>query len=285
MAVKILTDSTSYIPEDIREKLNIGVVSLYLSFGNDSVKEIEVANEDFYNKMDAQGIPTSSQPGAGEIYERMLETVERGDSLCCIFISSQMSGTLNTAEMMKEKVLQKYEQAKIEIVDSKSNSMQLGFAVIQAALAAQMGKSLEEVKKTALENTKRSRFLFIPESLEYLKKGGRIGGASALLGTLLNIKPILTVENGKTAIFKKVKSKKKAVMVMLEKMLQDINLHGLGEIVIHHINCMDEARELIKLITKTLNVNIKIMDIGPVIGLHVGPGTIGVVYYTQEELR
>jgi len=118
-----------------------------------------------------------------------------------------------------------------------------------------------------------------------LKKGGRIGGASALIGNLFKIIPILTVENGKTSILTKVRTKKNAVMAMVDKMLQDISQYGLGEVVVLHINCQGEAAELANVIREKLKITPKIMDIGPVIGLHVGPGTIAICYYTEKVMR
>jgi len=285
MAVQVLTDSTSYLGKAIREELNIRMVSLNLSFGDESMKEIDIDNDRFYKMMSQKGIPTSSQPSVGELYQEMINVVAKGDSLCCIFLSSDMSGTFSTGQLAKDMVLEKYKNAMIEIVDSRSNCMQLGFAVILAARAAKEGKTLEQVKEAALENILRSRFLFIPENLKYLKKGGRIGGASALIGNLFKIIPILTVDNGKTTILMKVRTKKNAVLAMTEKVLQDISNYDLGEIVVQHIDCMDEAKELAKVIRNKLNVNIEIRDIGPVIGLHVGPGTIAIAYYTQKTMR
>lgn len=285
MAVKILTDSTSYINDDIRKQLDIRRVSLNISFYDESMKETDISNVSFYNKMKQKGIPTSSQPSIGELYEEMKLVVEKGDSLVCIFLSSEMSGTYSSAFIVKDMILQEYKDAKIEVVDSKSNSMQLGFAAIAAARAAAEGKTLEQVRKVAEENIKRSRFLFIPDNLEYLKKGGRIGGASALIGNLLKIIPILTVENGKTTILMKVRTKKNAVNMLLDRMLKDINILGLGGIVVHHINCYDEAIDLVNKIKELLNVTAQICDIGPVIGLHVGPGAIGIVYYTERDMR
>ncbi len=285
MAVQVLTDSTSYLGRVMREELNIRMVSLNLSFGDDYMKEIEIDNDRFYKMMALKGIPTSSQPSVGELYNEMINVVAMGDSLCCIFLSSDMSGTFSTGQLAKDMVLEKYENAMIEIVDSRSNCMQLGFAVILAARAAKAGKTLEQVKQAALENIQRSRFLFIPKNLEYLKKGGRIGGASALIGNLFKIIPILTVDSGKTTILMKVRTKKNAVLAMTDKMLQDINNYDLGEIVVQHIDCLDEAKDLAKVIKDKLNVNIEIRDIGPVIGLHVGPGTIAIAYYTQKAMR
>ncbi len=285
MAVEVLTDSTSYINKDIIEELNINIVSLSVRFDDVSFKETEIDNESFYKMMDEKGIPISSQPSAGEMYVEMEKVVKRGNSLLAVFISSEMSGTCQTAHMARKMILEKYKDAEIEIVDSRSNSMQLGFAVISAARAAKDGKSLLEVKEAAEGNLKKSRFLFIPKNLVYLKKGGRIGGANALIGNLLKIIPILTVENGNASVFTKVRTKQRAIKTMAQKMFQDINDFGLGEIVIHNINCYDEAKELAEYIMEKLKVNINICDIGPVIGLHVGPGAIGIVYYTKEDLR
>ena len=285
MAVQILTDSTSYLGEGIKKELNIKMVSLNLSFENDSMREVDIDNDRFYKMMASNGIPTSSQPSVGDLYQEMHSAVENGDSLCCIFLSSDMSGTLSTGQLAKEMVLEKFKDARIEIVDSRSNCMQLGFAVLMAARAAKEGKTLEQVKQAALENIQRSRFLFIPQNLDYLKKGGRIGTASALIGNLFKIIPILTVDNGKTTILMKVRTKKNAVLAMTDQMLQDISNYGLGEIVVQHIDCLDEAKELAKVLSEMLKVPINIMDIGPVIGLHVGPGTIAIAYYTLKPMR
>jgi len=285
MAVKILTDSTSYIDKNIKEELDIKTISLNVIFENDNFKESDISNENFYKKMEKEGIPTSSQPSIEELYDVMKYVVENGDSILCIFLSSEMSGTYSTAHIVKNMILEEYKNAKIEILDSRSNCMQLGFAAILAARAAKEGKELKEVKKIAEENLKRSRFLFIPDNLEYLKKGGRIGGASALIGNLLKIIPILTVEEGKTTIYTKVRTKKRAVTTMLEKMLEDTNKYGLGEVVIHHIDCFNEAIELSNKIKDIFGLEVEICDIGPVIGVHVGPGAIGIVYYTKQDIR
>lgn len=285
MKVQVLTDSTSYLPIELIEEYNIKRVTLSVSFGAENIKELEITNEEFYPMMKKLGIPVSSQPSVNEIYDEMAEVVKTGDSLCCVFLSSDMSGTYDTSKIAKEMILEEYETAQIEIIDSRSNSMQLGFAVLQAARESKAGKSLEQVKNAALENIKRSRFLFIPDNLDYLKKGGRIGGASALIGNIFKIIPILTVEDGKTAILTKARTKKNAITAMINKFMDDINKFGLGEVIIHHINCIAEAQELANQIKAKLDIKISTVDIGPIIGLHVGPGAIGIAYYTQEPLR
>ena len=204
--------------------------------------------------------------------------------MLCIFLSSEMSGTFINACKVKRKILEEYKDAKIHIIDSRSNSMQLGFAAIVAARAAKEGKSIEEVKEIAEENIKKSRFLFIPDNLVYLQKGGRIGGASALIGNILKIIPVLTVKNGKTAILKTVRTKTRAIKAMIDKMMQDHLNYKIKEIIVHHINCYDQAKELATKLGDKLKMEVGIVDIGPVIGLHVGPGAIGIVYYTQNEI-
>lgn len=171
MGVKIITDSTSYIDENLRKNLDIRILSLYVSFQDDSIKETQIKNEIFYEMMEQKGIPVSSQPSLGEIYQEMVEVVSRGNDLLCIFISSAMSGIYNSACKVRESVSEEYKDAKIYIIDSQSNSMQLGFAAIVAARAAMSGKGIEEVVAIAEKNINRSRFLFIPDNLEYLKKG------------------------------------------------------------------------------------------------------------------
>lgn len=285
MAVKILTDSTSYIDKQVIKDLDIRTVSLNVIFEDEGFKETNIDNNTFYEMMEAKGIPTSSQPSVDELYNEMRNVIEQGDNLLCIFLSSDMSGTYSTAHIVRDMILEHYNGAKIEILDSRSNCMQLGFAAIVAARAAKEGNTLEQVTEIAKDNIKRSRFLFIPDNLKYLKKGGRIGGASAILGNLLKIIPILTVENGVTTVLAKVRTKKKAIIAMIDKMLQDAEDYGLVEIMVHHINCYDEAMELKNKLVEKLNIDISICDIGPVIGLHVGPGALGIVYYTEKDMR
>lgn len=285
MAVKVMTDSTSYIDKEVREDLDIRVLPLYVNFGDKSLKETEIKNEDFYEMMEEKGIPKSSQPTLGEIYKSMVDIVSKGDDLLCIFLSSDMSGAYNSACQVAKKVLEEYKDRKIYILDSRSNSMELGFGAIVAGRAAREGKDIEEVKKIAEKNIRRSKFLFIPENLKHLKKGGRIGGAGALIGNILKIIPVLTVEDGKTAILKTVRTKKRAVKSMMDNMLEDHSKYSVKEIVVHHINCYKEAEKVAKEIKEKLKIKVDIVDIGPVIGVHVGPGAIGIAYYTEDEPR
>lgn len=285
MAIKIITDSTSYISENLKEKYDIHIVSLRVIFQKEEFKEINIENETFYEKLENNlTIPTSSQPSISEMYDAIENQVIDNNEVVGIFMSSDMSGTYSNACLAKNLILENYPNAIIEIIDSRSNSMQLGFAVLTAARAVYQGKPINKVIDIAKNTIKRSKFLFIPDTLEYLKKGGRIGGASALIGTIFQIKPILTVVNGKTELFDKVRTKKRAIQSMVDKFIKDITVHGLGEVIIHHINDAEGALAFANTIENYIGKKVDIVPIGPVIGTHVGPGALGIVYYTQSDL-
>lgn len=285
MPVKIVTDSTSYISGELKKRYDISIASLSVIFESEEFKEIHIDNESFYKKLDKSlSIPTSSQPSLDEMYNILEMHVRENNEVVGVFLSSDMSGTYSNACLAKSMILENYPKALIEIIDSRSNCMQLGFAVLAAAIAAEQGKSIDEVVSEVKDNIRRSRFLFIPDTLEYLKKGGRIGGASALLGTIFQIKPILTVSHGKTEMFNKVRTKKRAIQAMLDKFIEDITKHGLGEVMIHHINDVEGALAFAKLVEECIGKKVDIGPIGPVIGTHVGPGALGIAYYTQTDL-
>lgn len=285
MTVKVITDSTSYIPEVLRKEYDISVASLSVVFGNETFKEVDISNEWFFKKLaNDKKIPTSSQPSINDLFELFEAHVKKGDEIIGIFISSDMSGTYSTALTVKNMILEDYPNAKIEIIDSKSNCMQLGFTVLAAAKAAKAGETFEETFNAAKENIERGRFVFLPDTLEYLRIGGRIGTASALVGSLLQIKPILTVADGKTHLLDKVRTKKRALNEITNIFFNDTKQFGLGDVIVHHINCESEALELAKLLENEIGRRVDICPIGPVIGTHVGPGALGIAYYTVDKM-
>lgn len=282
MAIKIVTDSTSYIADEYIKKYDINIVSLNVIINGVSSREVDIENEVFYEEIkNSKEIPKSSQPIPNEMLNTFKEIVKDGDSIVGIFLSSKMSGTYSNANMIKDMILEDYPDAEIHILDSKTNCMQMGFAVIEAARTASEGKSINEVINAANHVINNSRFLFTPETLEYLKKGGRIGGAAALFGNVLQIKPILTVVNGETSVFKKVRTRKKAIEEIVKTVLEEIESKGFGDIVVHHINCQEDGLKLAKALENKLGKKVEIQSIGPVIGVHVGPGSIGIAYYTK----
>ncbi|WP_353893669.1 DegV family protein [Proteinivorax hydrogeniformans] len=284
MGIKVVVDSTSYIPEDIVKSYDISVVPLSVVFESGEVyKESSITNKEFYEKLEAADeIPKSSQPSVEELYETFEKIIKSGEEIIGVFISSEMSGTYSTANMVKDMILKDYPEASIKLIDSRSNCMQLGFAAITAAKAAKEGKKIDEVVSLVEKNIVKSRFIFTPDTLDYLKKGGRIGAASALLGSFLNIKPILTVTDGKTDVITKIRGKKKTVNKIVDIFVQDVKEYGFGDAIIHHINCEQEAKELADKIKKIIGETLPICSIGPVIGAHVGPGSLGVAYFTKK---
>ncbi|MGL5616978.1 MAG: DegV family protein [Sarcina sp.] len=284
MAIKIVTDSTSYIPKEYIEKYDIRVVSLNILMEGTSQRELDVDDEVFYREMEkSTEIPTSSQPSIDEYYRAFEEVVKNGDEVLGIFISSKMSGTYLTGFLIKDMILEEYKDAKIEIVDSLNTTMAMGFSVVNAAKTAlEDKKSLLELKKEAEELVSKSDIMFAPGTLKYLKKGGRIGTAAALVGGILKIIPILHVVNGSVEILDKVRTKKKAINRMIEILEVKRSEKGLYDAVVYHILNKEEAVELKDRLKEELNLDCKIMDIGPIVGLHVGPGSIGIAFATEN---
>ena len=277
MSVKIITDSTAYIPSDLITNLDISTVSLIVNFDNDSFREVDISNETFYKKIDASNIfPTSSQPTPQDFYDVFAKHVISRHSVIGIFISSKLSGTYFSAVKAKEMVLKKYPNANIHIIDSGTTCMQLGLAVIAAAQSSASGAAVNEIIEKTNNTLKNSRFFFTPKTLEYLKKGGRIGQASALIGSVLKIRPILTIKDGSVAVFSKVRTQKKAIKTILDTLFSDADKYDLQEVVVHHINAKSPADELERLIKDRIDAPVATCSIGPVIGLHVGPGAIGI---------
>lgn len=283
MGIRVFTDSTSYIDEEIRRRLNIQVLQLSVHFPDESFKENEVEQSYFYRKVEQTGIiPTSSQPSQGEFLNAFRDCLSQGDAILGIFISSAMSGTCPTALAAREQLLQEYPGARVEIVDSYTNCMALGLQVISAAEVVQAGGSMEDALEAAAETRRNIHFYFVPETLEYLKKGGRIGTASALLGTILKIRPILTVDmaKGMTHLLEKTRGNAAAIRRILEMIEADHLKKGLKALVVHHINAANQGSQLRDALANKYQLPVGLCSIGPVIGLHTGLGTIGFAYCT-----
>lgn len=283
MKVKLVTDSTSYIDEKTLKELDIKTVALSVNFPDESFDETCVPYDYFYKKIEQSSIiPTSSQPTLGDIYNAFQEIVSQGEAVLGVFLSSKMSGTYASALNAKQMILEKYPNALIHIFDSKTNCMAMGIQVVEGAMAARAGKKLEEVIETVDHISKRVQFLFVPASLQYLIKGGRIGGASALIGSLLQIRPILYVNDGMTDVMNKIRGTRKAINHMLNILNQDAKSYGLKHLLVHHIYDDQQGHELADLLAAQYNRIVPCLPVGPVIGAHVGPGTVGIVYSTNK---
>lgn len=287
MNVKVLTDSTSYVPRQVRRELDIGVVRLSSTL--DGVTYFDDAEDygPFFRALaETKRFPTTSQPSVQDLVDAMEAPVSMGQDVAGIFISAEMSGTLATAELARDMVLERHPGATIEIVDARSNSMELGYAAVAAAREAAAGAAVARVVAAAQAMMERTRFLFVPDTLEFLKRGGRIGGASALIGSLLQVRPILTVADGTTAVFARVRTKARALDELVAAFVADVRSKGgLREVVVHHIDDEAAGTALAERLAEVAGCEVPVTPIGPAIGAHVGPGAVGVVYATNDPMR
>ncbi len=286
MAVKFVTDSTSYLSGEIRSRYDVAVIPLSVNLDGQTFDDDASDYSPFYRALAAsKNFPTSSQPSVSSFVEVFSHAAGEGNPVVAVFLSSEMSGTYSTALLARDMVHKRMPDAVIEIVDSRSNCMELGFALLAGIEAAESGAGVPEVIAAIEARKARTRFLFVPGTLEYLRRGGRIGGASALLGSLLQIRPILTVIDGKTEIYAKVRTKKKALAEIVAAFKADIEAKGgLGGAIVHNIDDIEEGQLLADMARSVAGFDIEVGSIGPAIGTHVGPGTAGLVYYTTEEM-
>jgi len=289
MATCIISDSTSYISLELQKELKIQLVPLSVHFPDESLQEDQVDYDYFYEKINKDGIiPTSSQPSAWEFLTIFREIITARDDIVAIFISSEMSGTYINAVSAKMELMEEFPDAKIEIIDSRTNCMALGSIVLEAAKTVKNNASFDEVVASAIKARNSVSFYFTPKVLDFLIKGGRIGTASALIGKLLNINPVLTVDmkKGMTHLQTKARGFDKALAKIYEVLNKDFIQYGLKSVCIHHISAKEEAEKIKDIIIgKYPDVSIDMCNIGPVIGTHVGPGTVGIVYCTKKPMH
>ncbi len=275
--VAVVTDSTATIPEHLVQQYNITVVPLQVIWGTETFLDgIDITPEEFYRRLrTSKEIPTTSQPSAGAFAEVYRRLHEQGHDILAVLISSKLSGTIASAEQAKEMV----PEARVEIVDSLQVAMSLGFQVLAAARAVADGADLMQAKAVAEQARDRAGVLLLVETLEYLHRGGRIGGAARLFGSMLNIKPILEVQNGRVEPVEKVRSRKKAL-----KRLVDLAIERMGgrepiRVAVLHADAEEEAQRLMDMLKAKISpVEAYITPVSPVVGVHVGPGTVGITY-------
>lgn len=286
MMVRVITDSTAYLPRALLEQFGIGVVQLFVNDEGTSTAEGEIDLDAFYRRLaEISHLPTTAQASVEGLVEAFRKAGTEGSDVLGVFISEAMSGTVQAARVAAGLVVGDGDVGRIEVLDSRSNSMQLGLAVLAAAKAAQAGSAIDGCIGAAADTMRRSRYLFTPASLEYLKRGGRIGGASALLGQLLQIRPILTVEDGETQVFGRVRTSAKALATIAEAFRADVAAKGLRNVYCHSIADRATAdRFAAEQIEPVAGHPVDVIPVGPVIGLHVGPA-VGIVYETESPLR
>lgn len=283
--VKVVTDSTADIPESVRRELDIEMVPLKVHLeGETFLDGVTLHPQEFYERLEkADELSTTSQPSPNEFVEayRKVAGDEKHD-IISIHLSAAMSGTYQSAVLAKSML---EDDLRVEVVDGKKASFATGMIVIAVAEAAKAGKSLEECRAIAEKFIKELRVYFLVDTLKYLQKGGRIAKASALLGSLLNIKPILKLDaDGEVAPDEKVRGKKKALARIYEKLQQYAGDEPV-RVGLLHANARDEIAVIEATLKEKLNISrVEAAELGPVIGTHAGPGTIGIAVIKESEI-
>jgi DegV family protein with EDD domain len=272
-AVAVVTDSTSYLPRDVVAALGIHEVSLYVSDGDTQRRELDIDDyARFYADLrDATGVPTTSQPSIGDftaVYEPLLAD---GRDVVSVHISGGISGTVESARQAAAEVAGRHAGRRIEVVDSTVSAGALGLVVLAAAGREDVDTAVDAARAAV----DAMRFWFAVDTLEYLRRGGRIGAAQAWLGGALKIKPILTLDGEITPI-ERVRTSKRAFERMVEY-LRARQADGADAWVVQHVQSPDVAARLIEQGHTIYGCDPAfVSEVGPVIGAHVGPGLVGV---------
>ena len=280
--VAIVTDSTAYIPNEIISQYNITVVPLVLIWGEQTYEDgVEIQPDEFYKRLStAKILPSTSQASIVNMQSAFEKLIEQGFDVLGIFISSKLSGTVQSAVQARGELAQGKE--KVEIVDSNSTAMAMGFHVIAAARAADAGASLQECKNLAERAQDCTGVYFVVETLEFLHRGGRIGGAQRLLGTALNLKPILSIKDGKVEAMERIRTKNKALDRLVEIIATETAGKSQLRLALLHANVASEGQAFLDRATQQLNsVESIFTSVSPVIGCHTGPGTLGLAYMVE----
>ncbi len=283
MGIKIITDSACDLKREYIDKNNIGLLSLILNLEGKIIKDDlgkSLSYKDFYNKMREGATPITSQVNAHDFEEEFVKHIKNGDSIIYISISSGLSGTFNSANIAKNNLLEEYPEAKIELIDSLGASMGQGLLVLKACEMRDNGASVEEIVNWIEDNKRRVIHLVLVDDLNHLKRGGRISGATATIGGLLNIKPSAYLDNeGKLVQGEKIKGKKKALK-FLANSIKERTIDSENEVLyICHADCNEEAETLKALVEEEIKFKDIILNYaGNAIGAHAGPGALAVIY-------
>jgi DegV family protein with EDD domain len=279
--VTIVTDSTAYLPPGFAEKHQIHVVPLQLIWGQETFRDgVDITPDVFYTRLaQADVIPTTSQPSAAE-FKDVFETLHaEGADILALVISSGISGTFASAEQARRML----PDVRIEIVDSLATATELGLHVMEVAKAAADGADLAACKALAESLQARSGVVFAVDTLEFLHRGGRIGGGKRFLGTMLNIKPILEMRDGRIEALDSVRTRKKAHTHLLNILTERGQGRGYRYVSTMHANAHDDAQALLQRVTEHLDVQETfVSELSPVIGTHAGPGTMALAYMLAE---
>lgn len=276
-AVRLVCDSTADLPGSDAEEHDITVVPLRVIFGDEEFRDhAEIRPPEFYRRMRTSAVlPRTSQPAPGDFEEAFRRLGGSGDTIICTTISADMSGTYSSAAQARAAL----PDLDIRLIDSRSANVG-HYALIRAAVSRRdAGAGADEIVAAAEAVRDTVRLLFTVESLEYLRRGGRIGGASKLLGNLLNIRPVLTVVDGKVEAFAKVRTYQSAVDRLFEEVRAARDSWGDIEIFISHGDEPDRVAGYVERARAIGGRDPIVLEVGPVIGCHAGPGSAGVAFH------
>ena len=274
MKTVVVTDSTAYIPLDLRERLNIRMVPLSVVIGNETHREeVDINASEFYEKIrNERALPKTSQPALGDFVSMYEELSKEYDAVISIHLSSGISGTLAGAAQAGEMV----DNVDVYTFDTEVSCMIQGFYVIRAAEMAQAGESAERILEELNNMKKKTRAYFMVDNLDHLHRGGRLTGIERVIGSMLQVKPILHFENKVIVPFEKVRTRKKAMKRIADMLQEDANNSKKVQATIIHANNEDNAIAWRDELAATMpNVEFVISYFGPVIGTHLGEGSMG----------
>lgn len=280
MKTAVVTDSTAYIPRHVRENLNIHMIPLSVVINGESYREeIDISTDDFYKEVrHGNKLPTTTQPPVGEFEKLFADLAQDYDAIITIHLSSGISGTFQTAVAAGQMV----ENVKVYPYDSEISCMPQGFYVIKAALLAQEGKHPDEIIAELDRLKENMRAYFMVDDLSHLQRGGRLSSAQAIVGSLLNIKPLLHFVDKVIVPFEKIRTRKKAMKRIVELLDEDVKKGKDLQATIIHANRLEDAvawkSELAKMYP---NIDFTISYFGPVIGTHLGEGALGLGWTTK----
>jgi DegV family protein with EDD domain len=282
MAVRILTDSTCDIPLEQAEALGVTIVPLTVFFGDEAFLDgIELDNAGFYSKLQTSKLsPRTSQPSPAAFQEAYIRLINEGaDAILSVHVSSKLSGTYQSACNARDTLPDEMKKIPIEMVDSGIVSLGIGMPIMHAAQEAREGLSLAEIKVRLLDRIARVKIFFVLDTLEYLKRGGRIGGARALLGNILSVKPILSFKNGEIVAIEQPRTRSKAY-ARIAQLVSD-----LGEVEELAVIKSDEevGQQLVQSLKTVYQGEIPTYKLGAVLGAQAGPGTAGVILITARK--
>ena len=279
--IAVVTDSTAYIPKDFVDLHNIRVIPLRIHWDDNTLVDgVDITPAQFYERLEKSStIPSTSQPSTGDFLQAFKELAPHYDGIVAPLISSGISGTVASAKS----AVSMFSEIPVEIIDTHLTSAGLGLVVNAAAQAVSEGKSLKEIKQYAEGIVKRLKLFFVVDTLKYLHKNGRIGGASRYFGSALSIKPILYLdEQGKIDALEKVRTKRKAIERLIQLAVEQADGKPVN-VGVMHANAIKEANNLQEKLLEQLDCKqIGIYDISPVIGVHVGPGTVGLAIHVVD---